>query len=598
MGEGSAATSVATVNNKRKSMTNGGGNASRAATPTTSNADGVSKKRPRSEMPSGSNADAGNGAREKSNDENDNNCNTSGNTSVKKKKKHGGVGPGESSTSSSTLTFEEEIANASSESTMGLLVSSLGRLTDGIPRRELKMIVSEAKACEVALENELRILKEGLRLEQQKNQNPSELEAIIPGENSDVTALSKKSSREPTQTKPTDRSPASSDEQKNSGAQEAKEVASMPSTGTTSTLTEKELSSLETMLESEFTPPDTHWTLSALLGRLRHELTTPLPPRSQLPVHREKQGLTQLALNVGMTSQSTYKKRGPKPQLQIQLQANATTTGTATSNTTTVASGGGTATATTRNAANSEATSAGKNETKTASSSTTPNKTSDRASISPTPLPSSSPPPQSLLTETSQFKRLASLPDYPEYKRSHATPDKLLAVWKKLSTHRSSLVFRRPVNPKEAPGYTDRIRFPMDLSLIRKLVLSKHIQTFEGILKQVHLIGHNCVKYNGRESDYALVTREFESVATEYVWNAVMKETYGSSRGRWSRNASPMPPSAPSSAPAAESPSAPAAPAPAARAATKPTVATASATTANETAAATAGNAAGNTSKS
>ena len=139
------------------------------------------------------------------------------------------------------------------------------------------------------------------------------------------------------------------------------------------------------------------------------------------------------------------------------------------------------------------------------------------------------------MPEISHFKKLESLPNHAEYKRNHETPDKLLAVWKKLSTHRSSMVFRRPVNPKEAPGYTDRIRFPMDLSLIRKLIMSKHIQNYEGILKQVQLIAHNCVKYNGRESDYALVTREFESVATEYVWNAVMKD------GRSSRNVSPVP---------------------------------------------------------
>jgi len=80
----------------------------------------------------------------------------------------------------------------------------------------------------------------------------------------------------------------------------------------------------------------------------------------------------------------------------------------------------------------------------------------------------------------------------------------------------------------------------MDLSLIRKLILSRHIRNYEGVLKQVHLIGHNCVKYNGRESDYALVTREFESVATEYVWTAVNREARGGGRGNNSRTTSPM----------------------------------------------------------
>ena len=67
----------------------------------------------------------------------------------------------------------------------------------------------------------------------------------------------------------------------------------------------------------------------------------------------------------------------------------------------------------------------------------------------------------------------------------------------------------------------------MDLSMIKKLIVSRNIKNYYGILQRVHLIAHNCVKYNGRESDYALVTREFESVATEYIWNAVMRETSG-----------------------------------------------------------------------
>ena len=432
MGEESTATSD--IPNTRKAAT-ASGNASRSATPT--NTEGVSKKRPRSETLADNNTTTK--KNEGDNDENDG-------SGVKKKKKEQPL------PTSSTLTFEEEIAMASSETTVQLLKSSLQRLTDGIPKRELKLIVQEAKACEAALEEELRVLRQGLELEKQKKTTTSN---------------------------PSEKDKKSSD-------------------SSASSLTEKETEVLQTILESEFTPTDAHWTLSALLGRLRHELTTPLPPRSQLPVHREKQGLTQLARNVGLASQSIYKKRGPRP-------ASATpTTNTATS-------------------------SSGETDEATKATTTEPLKTPNEAS------------------EDSQFKRLESLPDHIEYHRNHATPDKLLAVWKKLSTHRSSLVFRRPVNPKEAPGYTERIRFPMDLSLIRKLVLSKHIKTYEGILKQVHLIGHNCVKYNGRESDYALVTREFESVATEYVWNAVMRETYGGTRGRWSRNVSPIPPSGSSS---------------------------------------------------
>jgi hypothetical protein len=430
--------------------------------------------------------------------------------------------------------------------------------------RELKMIVSEAKTCEAALEEELWILKEGLKVEQQKKQKLTKKETTSSKNPSNSDAVDKSPSNQLASTKS---SPASNGDEKNTGTSaEAKDGSS---TTTTSTPTPKETPSLETMLESEFTPPDNNWTLSALLGRLRHELTTPLPPRSQLPDHREKQALTQMAQNVGMASQSTYKKRGPKQLPQVTTAA--TPTSSASANGTVNEPGGSAATTDANNADSGSAAAAaavGNNgaTTPTAAgiSSATPTKTTNEASTTSTTSTVASLPAQSLLSEPSQFKRLESLPDFAEYRKEHATPDKLLAVWKKLTTHRSSLVFRRPVNPKEAPGYTERIRFPMDLSLIRKLVMSKHIKTYEGILKQVHLIGHNCVKYNGRESDYALVTREFESVATEYIWNAVMRETYGVGRGRWSRNASPMPPSTTSSARASPLASASAAAAPSA----------------------------------
>lgn len=457
----------------------GSANTSRSATPT----EGVSKKRPRSETPADN---AINSTKENTSGDSDENKKNSITNGLKKKKKAAEPPP---SSSSSTLRFEEEIAMASSEATIRLLKSSLQRLTDGIPKRELKLIMLEAKACEAALEDELRILRQGLELERQKKQATTSNNSSENGKDSgkDADASDKKSKH-----------------------------GTPTTTSSSSPLTPAETTSLQTMLDSDFTPTDTHWTLSALLGRLRHELTTPLPPRSQLPIHREKQGLTQLAQNVGLTSQSTYKKRGPRP-------ASATP---ATAPTTNYMSNSSEDNATT------ETTPLGSDEPTKATTTTATTETAKTPNDS-----------QALLSEASQFKRLESLPEHAEYRREHAIPDKLLAVWKKLSTHRSSLVFRRPVNPKEAPGYTDRIRFPMDLSLIRKLILSKHIKNYEGILKQVHLIGHNCVKYNGRESDYALVTREFESVATEYIWNAIMKDTYGGARGRWSRNTSPMPPS-------------------------------------------------------
>jgi hypothetical protein len=107
------------------------------------------------------------------------------------------------------------------------------------------------------------------------------------------------------------------------------------------------------------------------------------------------------------------------------------------------------------------------------------------------------------------------------YNMEHETPANLLAIWKKIHTHRSALVFKKAVRVEEAPGYTDRISFPMDLSLVRKLIITRKIKSYADLHKYVALISHNCVKYNGRESDYGLVAREFEAMADEAIRQAV-----------------------------------------------------------------------------
>ena len=99
----------------------------------------------------------------------------------------------------------------------------------------------------------------------------------------------------------------------------------------------------------------------------------------------------------------------------------------------------------------------------------------------------------------------------PVYVKVMDDPAPLAALCKRISSHRASMVFRRPVNPKEAPGYTGRIPFPIDLSLVKKMVQAGMIKTFKDLHQRMGCIAHNCVKYNGRESDYGQVTRDFEA---------------------------------------------------------------------------------------
>ncbi|EJK67630.1 hypothetical protein THAOC_11312 [Thalassiosira oceanica] len=99
-------------------------------------------------------------------------------------------------------------------------------------------------------------------------------------------------------------------------------------------------------------------------------------------------------------------------------------------------------------------------------------------------------------------------------------PSVLLALWKKISAHRTAAVFRKAVNPAEAPGYAERIEFPMDLSLIRRMIQGGLIKSISSLHLRLGLICHNCCKFNGRESDYARLTREFEEMVDDKVLEA------------------------------------------------------------------------------
>jgi len=225
-------------------------------------------------------------------------------------------------------------------------------------------------------------------------------------------------------------------------------------------------SAVNIMLASEMTPPDRFFSVSALLGRLRAPLATPLPPNSSLVYIRKQQQEKVAALKANSALKSS------KKQQQQKAQSN-----------------------------------------------------SNKASRAMSPPPKSDP---SYLLQ--QQQKLLQLESIPEYRRVHTEPAQLLACWKRISSHKTAAVFRRPVNPKEAPGYTERILFPMDLSLIRKLITSSGIKSFAGLHQKVGMICHNCVKYNGRESDYGLVTRDFEAVADDMIIQAVMNPNAGSRR--------------------------------------------------------------------
>mmetsp|Transcript_20332 Transcript_20332/g.56627 ORF Transcript_20332/g.56627 Transcript_20332/m.56627 type:complete len:142 (-) Transcript_20332:223-648(-) len=80
-----------------------------------------------------------------------------------------------------------------------------------------------------------------------------------------------------------------------------------------------------------------------------------------------------------------------------------------------------------------------------------------------------------------------------------------------------------PTN-QDAPGYDQRILFPIDLSLVRKMITSRVVSSFADLHIRIGMICHNCMKYNGRESDYGVVTRDFEAMVDDLILQAVYNE--------------------------------------------------------------------------
>uniref|UniRef100_A0A7S2K488 Bromo domain-containing protein n=1 Tax=Leptocylindrus danicus TaxID=163516 RepID=A0A7S2K488_9STRA len=127
--------------------------------------------------------------------------------------------------------------------------------------------------------------------------------------------------------------------------------------------------------------------------------------------------------------------------------------------------------------------------------------------------------------QSEQVQALLDLQKNPIFTNKMTETTALLSLWKRISGHRSANVFRRAVSERDAPGYTDKILFPVDLSLIRKMVTAGIIDSYAEFQKYIGLMSHNCVKFNGRESDYGIVAREFESYVDESIVTAVNAAT-------------------------------------------------------------------------
>lgn len=230
-----------------------------------------------------------------------------------------------------------------------LVYPSLHRLTEGLPKHELSIMVNEAKACEAELLEEIRLLEEALKEEEAKS-----------GE--------AKSNNE---TDPAATAPANPDPT-GANAAGAAAVSNHPVTKS---------SPVDIILASEITPPDRYPTVSALFGRLREPIATPLPPFSSLIAIRQQQQQQQQQASAAQ-KKKVLGTATPTPEQLIEY---------------------------------------------------------DR---------------RERQQAMAKQRKLLQLSAHAEYRREHADSVALLTLWKKISSHRTAAVFRRPVNPKE--GMNDR----------------------------------------------------------------------------------------------------------------------------------------------
>ena len=127
-------------------------------------------------------------------------------------------------------------------------------------------------------------------------------------------------------------------------------------------------------------------------------------------------------------------------------------------------------------------------------------------------------------------RALLALAEDPTYTKALDNNAPLVALCKKIGSHRTSMVFRRPVNPKEAPGYEERLPFPIDMSLVKKMVQAGQVRSFRDLHERLGLVSHNCCKYNGRESDYGAVSRDFEAYVDDAIIAAVNVYNYNAKK--------------------------------------------------------------------
>ncbi|KAM6322833.1 H/ACA ribonucleoprotein complex subunit 2 isoform 1-T1 [Podargus strigoides] len=107
----------------------------------------------------------------------------------------------------------------------------------------------------------------------------------------------------------------------------------------------------------------------------------------------------------------------------------------------------------------------------------------DSDSTSAAPMLDSTSPPNTQLVQLHSMKHFL-------FKRT------LLSIWKMIASHRYSGPFLKAVSEKQAPGYRDVVKRPMDLTSIKRRLSRGHIQSMIQFQRDLMLMFQNAVMYN------------------------------------------------------------------------------------------------------
>ncbi|XP_073510773.1 bromodomain-containing protein 8-like [Phyllobates terribilis] len=83
-----------------------------------------------------------------------------------------------------------------------------------------------------------------------------------------------------------------------------------------------------------------------------------------------------------------------------------------------------------------------------------------------------------------------------ESNKKNDTKKKMAPIWKMVADHRFGRPFLKPVTDREAPGYRELVKRPMDLSTIKKGLSNGRIRTSTDFQRDLLLMLQNAVMYN------------------------------------------------------------------------------------------------------